>query len=51
MRCGHEEPSNEETSFTAHPNLSFSEKYKLDLLSNDTAVIEISGKKIVKIFF
>jgi hypothetical protein len=49
MRCGHEEPSREETSFTARPNLSFSQNSKLDLFSNDTAIIEISGKKIVNL--
>jgi hypothetical protein len=51
MRCGHEEPSREETSQTAQPDITFSKIYNLQLFSNDTARIEFSGNILVKKIF
>jgi cathepsin C len=37
MKCGHEEPSREDTSFNAKPNLSWKEEFEITLFSDDKA--------------
>jgi cathepsin C len=44
MRCGHDEPSKEETSYLAKSPFLLTESYILTLKSNDIAIIDMNGK-------
>jgi cathepsin C len=41
MRCGHEEPSNEETSYTAKSPLQFTKSYNLTLTDSNVAILSL----------
>jgi len=43
MKCGHEEPSSEESAYIAKPNISFINEYDLNLNNDNTAIIRIKG--------
>lgn len=45
MKCGHLEPSTEDTSFRANPNLSFSKEYSVQLNNDDKA--ELDNKNVL----
>jgi cathepsin C len=46
MRCGHQEPSSEESSYLAKSPYEFREEYKVVLKNIQSAEIEIDGEKL-----
>ena len=43
VKCGHNEPSNEESAYLAESNLVLFRVYNLDLKSNDTAILSMDN--------
>jgi hypothetical protein len=48
VKCGHNEPSDEESAYLAESNIVLFRTYNLDLQSNDTAILNIDNDIHVK---